>query len=93
MANIKPYSSDLKSHGACKIFAMSAQILQTSVTCELVFSEGHEHPCDEGFYNCSTGRCIRAGLVCDGTPECEDGSDEDNCRKSTFGEKPNVDTI
>ena len=30
-------------------------------------------------YRCSSGECVPGHLVCSGSPECEDGSDEADC--------------
>ena len=32
--------------------------------------------CKLGKFQCKSGECIEAALVCDGTPSCADGSDE-----------------
>ena len=47
----------------------------------LSFSAG----CSEDEFTCeSTGRCIPTNRVCDRRNDCEDGSDEENCRKLLF---------
>ncbi|XP_063690836.1 very low-density lipoprotein receptor-like [Bolinopsis microptera] len=36
--------------------------------------------CDTGYVKCADQeQCIRESYVCDGDPDCEDGSDEENC--------------
>ncbi len=37
-------------------------------------------PCGDDEFMCDVdGRCIDARLVCDGTKQCADGQDEQNC--------------
>ena len=41
-----------------------------------------ESECDEGEARCANGQCIsiRETYICDGgTPDCDDGSDEEHC--------------
>jgi len=38
-----------------------------------------ETVCDAGQFRCGTGQCISSDSVCDNTPDCFDGSDEDRC--------------
>jgi hypothetical protein len=35
-------------------------------------------------YQCRNGQCIDIYALCDGTPECSDGSDETNCKSSEY---------
>lgn len=39
--------------------------------------------CGSKMFQCNNGKCIAANFVCDGEPECSDGSDEapDLCKK------------
>ena len=37
--------------------------------------------CQEGEFNCTSGICINASWKCDGDIDCDDGSDEQSCRK------------
>ena len=32
-------------------------------------------------FTCADGNCVEGRMRCDGTPQCEDNSDEDGCRK------------
>ncbi len=36
-------------------------------------------PCDENYWQCSDGKCIYDGWLCDGSNDCLNGEDEDNC--------------
>ncbi|NXX86518.1 CO8A protein, partial [Urocolius indicus] len=49
------------------------QACQAQVACTRSSSCGKDFQCEE------TGRCVRRHLVCNGEPDCRDGSDEDNC--------------
>jgi len=41
-----------------------------------------DHPCPHGSFQChGPNHCISKNFVCDDYPDCEDGSDEENCRK------------
>ena len=35
--------------------------------------------CPPGFFTCANGKCVEFEMVCNGVPECSDGSDESNC--------------
>uniref|UniRef100_A0A672TYF5 Complement C8 alpha chain n=1 Tax=Strigops habroptila TaxID=2489341 RepID=A0A672TYF5_STRHB len=49
------------------------QACRADTTCTGFPSCGKDFQCEE------TGRCIKRHLVCNGEPDCRDGSDEDNC--------------
>ena len=40
--------------------------------------------CDPEQFTCSNGQCIPQGWICDDSEDCNDGSDEQNCRKSFY---------
>ena len=58
----------------------------------LSFCEGEEVPVEEGeesgeeLFQCANGEQIVAVLVCNGIPNCWDGSDEQNCGEEEGGE-------
>lgn len=35
-----------------------------------------DYTCPPGKFKCTSGRCIPNYLICDGDPDCDDGSDE-----------------
>ncbi|XP_037401964.1 apical endosomal glycoprotein [Pygocentrus nattereri] len=35
--------------------------------------------CEEGYLKCKRGGCVKERVVCDGTDDCGDGTDEQNC--------------
>ncbi|CAH2050674.1 unnamed protein product, partial [Iphiclides podalirius] len=39
----------------------------------------HASPCPSGELRCVDGRCITLAQLCDGTIDCSDHADEDNC--------------
>lgn len=39
----------------------------------------HVSPCPSGELRCVDGRCITLAQLCDGTIDCSDHADEDNC--------------
>eukprot|EP00088_Acartia_fossae_P021430 TRINITY_DN2288_c0_g1_i10.p1 TRINITY_DN2288_c0_g1~~TRINITY_DN2288_c0_g1_i10.p1 ORF type:complete len:355 (+),score=62.60 TRINITY_DN2288_c0_g1_i10:119-1183(+) len=41
--------------------------------------EGIKSNCDAGFFQCQYGICINPDLVCDGSNDCLDDEDEENC--------------
>uniref|UniRef100_A0A8C4V9B3 Complement C8 alpha chain n=1 Tax=Falco tinnunculus TaxID=100819 RepID=A0A8C4V9B3_FALTI len=45
-------------------------------SCQKRFPEGWINHC---LYLCTVGRCVQRHLVCNGEPDCRDGSDESNC--------------
>ncbi|XP_014344907.1 low-density lipoprotein receptor-related protein 2a [Latimeria chalumnae] len=42
--------------------------------------------CDSGMFRCENGRCILAEWKCDGTADCSDNSDENDCPQATCAE-------
>lgn len=36
--------------------------------------------CSESEFRCGNGKCIKGAFKCDGQFQCEDRSDEENCR-------------
>ncbi|KAJ8736176.1 hypothetical protein PYW08_006832 [Mythimna loreyi] len=43
------------------------------------WSSAHASPCPSGELRCVDGRCITLAQLCDGTIDCSDHADEDNC--------------
>ncbi|XP_047025425.1 uncharacterized protein LOC124634059 isoform X1 [Helicoverpa zea] len=43
------------------------------------WSRAHASPCPSGELRCVDGRCITLSQLCDGTIDCSDHADEDNC--------------
>ena len=43
------------------------------------WSRAHASPCPSGELRCVDGRCITLAQLCDGTIDCSDHADEDNC--------------
>lgn len=43
------------------------------------WSRAHASPCPSGELRCVDGRCITLAQLCDGTIDCTDHADEDNC--------------
>ena len=60
----------LVAHGIQEIF--SPMTLSTLAT-----TTGHHSNCMAREFQCLSGRCISEKMKCDGTRDCDDGSDED----------------
>lgn len=43
------------------------------------WASAHTSPCPVGELRCVDGRCITLAQLCDGTIDCSDHADEDNC--------------
>lgn len=43
------------------------------------YNSAHASPCPSGELRCVDGRCITLSQLCDGTIDCTDHADEDNC--------------
>ncbi|XP_041975463.1 atrial natriuretic peptide-converting enzyme-like isoform X2 [Aricia agestis] len=46
---------------------------------EEMYNSAHASPCPSGELRCVDGRCIALSQLCDGTIDCSDHADEDNC--------------
>ena len=40
---------------------------------------------DDSSFHCGEGACVPVSWVCDGTPDCDNGADEDNCQRGHRG--------
>ncbi|XP_009900493.2 complement component C8 alpha chain [Dryobates pubescens] len=58
---------------SCAGHLWNEQACHARTTCTATSSCGKDFQCEE------TGRCIKRHLVCNGEPDCRDGSDEENC--------------
>ena len=47
--------------------------------------------CWSGEFTCRSGQCVRPATVCDGRPDCHDGTDEQYCEDRYAGDfRPGV---
>ena len=57
-------------------------LMELELSCSRL-SSGSEVLCTESTYKCKNNKCItKVNPECDGTRDCDDGSDEENCSKS-----------
>ncbi|XP_074008358.1 complement component C8 alpha chain [Numenius arquata] len=59
----------------CAGYFWDEEACRTETTCTGPPTCGKDFQCEE------TGRCIKRHLVCNGEPDCRDGSDEENCEE------------
>ena len=52
--------------------------------CFLRYSSCIFTACAEGMFQCLDGNCVEGRMKCDGIPQCEDGSDEYECRTGKY---------
>lgn len=48
-------------------------------------SESVQCTVENGFFGCANGMCINVSNVCDGKKNCDDGSDERDCKRLGYG--------
>ncbi|XP_059895450.1 LOW QUALITY PROTEIN: low-density lipoprotein receptor-related protein 2a [Gadus macrocephalus] len=58
-------------------------LIQLSIGLLFCVSKCHSQGCELGQYRCGTGRCIPGDWHCDGTSDCVDDSDEQDCPQVT----------
>lgn len=74
------------SPGKIEILGMLLKLLSVLILCVSCGSALAVQQCSEFTFLCKNGLCIsKVNPECDGVADCEDGSDEDKCRKFSSG--------